>query len=111
MTGQRVNFEAEKRLVSVAVGGSMSTGVVTEYPRVTVTVTVKGRGRVTGGPINCPARCKARIGSGTKLKLRASAARGYRFAGWRGACTGRRACILYPSAAVKVTAIFGKRRL
>jgi Divergent InlB B-repeat domain len=42
--------------------------------------------------------------------LTKSAARGYRFAGWRGACTGRRACILHPKAAVKVTAIFRKRR-
>ena len=74
-----------------------------------MTVTVKGKGRVTGGGISCPARCKAPIASGAKLTLRASAARGYRFAGWSGACRGVHACTLHPKAAVKITAIFRKR--
>ena len=76
---------------------------------VTVAVTVKGKGRITGGGISCPARCKATIASGAKLTLRARAARGYRFAGWSGACTGLHACTLHPKAAVKITATFRKR--
>ena len=99
------------------IGKITPAGVVAEYPDLIVFVEVKGRGRVIGGPINCPAqpdqlpyRCKETIGSGTKLRLRASAARGYRFTGWRGACRGRRVCVLHPKAAVNVTAIFRKRR-
>jgi streptogramin lyase len=78
-------------------------------PEVSVTVTVKGKGRITGGGISCPARCKATIASGTNLTLRARTARGYRFAVWSGACAGPQACTLHPRAAVKVTAIFHKR--
>jgi len=72
-------------------------------------VTIKGKGRVAGGGISCPARCKAKIASGAKLTLRASAARGYRFAGWSGACRGLHACTLHPDAAVRITAAFRKR--
>ena len=86
-------------------------GVVTEYgAEVTVTVTVKGQGRVTGGGISCPARCKAKIASGAKLTLRARAARGYRFAGWSGACRGLHTCTLHPNAAVRIAATFRRRR-
>jgi hypothetical protein len=92
------------------IGKITTASVVTEYSAgITVTVAVKGKGRVRGGGISCPARCKARIASGAKLTLRASAARGYRFAGWSGACTGLQACTLHPKAAVKITATFRKR--
>ena len=78
-----------------------------------MTVTVKGKGRVTGGGISCPARCKTRIASRARLlTLRASTARGYRFAGWSGACRGLHACTLHPwkVAAIKITATFRKRQ-
>jgi streptogramin lyase len=85
-------------------------GVVTEYGgSVIVTTTVKGKGRVTGGGISCPGRCEVTIASGTRLTLRASAARGYRFAGWSGKCRGLHACTLHPKAAVKITATFRRR--
>lgn len=75
-----------------------------------VTVAVKGKGRVTGAGISCPARCQTTIAPGGKLTLRASAARGYRFAGWSGACTGLHvSCTLHPKTAVKVVATFRKR--
>jgi Divergent InlB B-repeat domain len=77
--------------------------------RVSVSLTVKGRGRVIGGGISCPARCKATITAGAKLTLRATPARGYRFSGWGGACTGLHACTLHPQAAVKVSATFRRR--
>jgi hypothetical protein len=74
------------------------------------TVAVKGKGRVTGAGISCPARCQTTIASGGKLTLRASSARGYRFAGWSGACTGLHVfCTLHPKTAVKVVATFRKR--
>jgi len=75
-----------------------------------VTVAVKGKGRVTGAGISCRARCQTTIASGGKLTLRASAARGYRFAGWSGACAGLHvSCTLRPRTAVKVVATFRKR--
>jgi hypothetical protein len=48
------------------------------------------------------------IASGAKVTLRASAAHGYRFDGWSGACRSLHACTLHPKAAVKVTATFRK---
>ena len=78
-------------------------------PRVSVTVTIWGEGRVTGGGISCAGRCKATIPLGATLTLRASPIRGYRFAGWSGACKGIRACTLHPRSAVSLTATFRKR--
>jgi hypothetical protein len=78
--------------------------------RVSISVTVRGKGRVTGAGISCPARCQTTIASGGELTLRASAARGYRFAGWGGACTGLHvSCTLHPKTPVKVVATFRKR--
>ncbi len=76
--------------------------------RITVNVAVRGKGRVSGGGISCPARCTTTFASGAKLTLRASPSRGYRFAGWSGACKGLHACTLHPKAAIKVTATFRK---
>ena len=78
-------------------------------PTEVVTVSVKGKGRVIGRGISCPRRCKVTIASEATLTLRASAAHGYRFAGWGGACRGLHTCTLHPKAAVKVTATFRKR--
>jgi hypothetical protein len=92
------------------IGKITTAGVVNEYgAAVTVTVTVKGKGRVTGGGISCPARCKATIAFRATLTLRASAARGNRFAGWSGGCTGLHACTIHPVGAVRVSATFRKR--
>jgi hypothetical protein len=74
-----------------------------------VSVKIKGKGRVIGSGISCPARCETTIAAGTKLTLRATPARGYRFAGWGAACRGLGACTLRPTAAVEVTATFRKR--
>ena len=123
VTLYRVGITAGSRPFGIAAGpdGNLwftedddRVGKITPSPAeatvtVTVTVTVKGKGRITGGGITCPARCKATIAARAKLTLRASAARGYRFAGWSGACTGLHACTLHPKAAVKITATFRKR--
>ena len=77
--------------------------------KVSVSVAVKGKGRVTGSGISCPGTCKTMLKSGSKFTLRATPASGYRFAGWSGACTGLHACTLRPKVAVKVTATFRKR--
>lgn len=65
-----------------------TTGTTTPKPKaaVTVIVKVKGKGHVRGGGVLCPATCKATVYKGSPLTMRAHAARGYRFAGWSGAC-------------------------
>ncbi|MDX6503519.1 MAG: Divergent InlB B-repeat domain, partial [Gaiellaceae bacterium] len=52
--------------------------------------------------------CSARVQAGTTVTLRATAARGYRFAGWSGGCKGRGACT-FRAATVAVVATFRKR--
>jgi hypothetical protein len=49
-------------------------------------VKVKGKGHVVGGAVRCPSTCKATVKKGSPLTVRAHPARGYRFAGWSGAC-------------------------
>jgi Divergent InlB B-repeat domain len=75
-----------------------------------VAVRVKGRGRVTSAPIGiaCTAACTRSFPPGTAVRLTATPARGWRFAGWRGTCTGRRRCTL-PAAGGNVGARFARR--
>jgi hypothetical protein len=53
---------------------------------VTVIAAVIGKGRITGGTIDCPASCTATL-TQAKLALKATPARGYRLVGW-----GKPAC-------------------
>jgi List-Bact-rpt repeat protein len=86
--------------------------VVARFARATVRISVgrKGRGVVTSTPlgISCPGRCSASFTEGT-VRLRAKAAKGYRFAGWSGDCRGKAACVLQAVADRTVTARFRKR--
>jgi len=53
-------------------------------------VSVTGKGRVTGAGAPCAsARCTRSARSYAPLRLRATPARGWRLAGWSGACSGR----------------------
>lgn len=71
-------------------------------------VSVHGRGRVTSRPagISCPGRCAGSFASGTAITLAARPVRGYRFAGWSGACRGRGGCVVRLDRDVRVTAAF-----
>lgn len=53
-------------------------------------VQIEGEGRVQSEPadLDCPARCEAEFAQGSTLVLRASAAEGFRFAGYAGDCQG-----------------------
>jgi formylglycine-generating enzyme required for sulfatase activity len=53
-----------------------------------------GVGRVTGGGLDCGPSCLREAVAGTELELTASHGRGFRFAGWAGACTGLGTCAL-----------------
>ncbi|HEX6725120.1 MAG TPA: hypothetical protein VF073_07720 [Gaiella sp.] len=60
-------------------------------------VAVAGKGKVTGVGASCAAsRCVRTARSYTPLRLRATPAKGWRLAGWTGACTGRAATCTVP---------------
>jgi hypothetical protein len=67
-----------------------------------ITVVVAGRGRVTSTPrgLSCPATCRASFTVGA-VGLSAKALRGWRFAGWSGACHGVTTCVATGSATVR----------
>ena len=60
---------------------------------------------LTGG-INCGTACSAAFASGTQVTLIATAASGYRFAGWSGACFGADACVVWMDDLADVNAFF-----
>ena len=77
----------------------------------TLSVSIGGSGTVTSSPtgINCGTSCSASYASGTNVTLTASAASGYTFAGWSGACSGTGAsCTVAMTAARSVTATFSQ---
>src|SRR5208337_140104 len=60
----------------------------------TLTVTTSGNGTVTStdGFINCPGTCSHSYLSNTQVTLNATAASGWSFSGWSGACSGTGSC-------------------
>jgi hypothetical protein len=77
-----------------------------------VTKKGRGRGRVTSDPpgIACGRDCWEAFSAGTRVTLRAAAARGSQFHEWRGACSGRRRCTLTVDRVRSVTAVFVRAR-
>jgi hypothetical protein len=73
-----------------------------------LTVRSTGNGRVTSRPagIACGGRCSAAFTAGTTVRLTARPARGWRFAGWSGACRGRGTCVVRATADRSVRATF-----
>jgi len=71
-------------------------------------VRVSGQGTVTSSPpgINAPSDSTENYLSGTPVTLTASAAAGWQFTGWGGACTGTGGCQVTMDAAKLVTATF-----
>ncbi len=68
-------------------GTGTGTGTSGTY---TLSIMSSGSGTVTSAPggINCGNTCSAGYTSGTSVTLTATAAAGYTFSGWSGACTG-----------------------
>jgi trimeric autotransporter adhesin len=85
------------------------TAIFTSEPAQTLTVTVSGSGTVTSMPsgISCPGTCSNSFAYGTTVTLSASD-HGFDLTDWSGACSGRAACAVLMTAAVSVTATFGK---
>lgn len=70
---------------------------------------VAGKGKVAGSGVSCPSRCGATVTAGDPHTVRATAAKGWRFAGWAGACRGRKlTCTFTPEADAAVQARFTK---
>lgn len=72
-----------------------------------ITVAIAGSGTVTSTPsgINCPGTCTANFTPGTPVTLAATAASGFQFAGFGGACSGQ-TCELVLSGNQSVAATF-----
>jgi hypothetical protein len=76
----------------------------------TVAKAGSGAGTVTSKPagIECGQTCSAEIGAAKKVALKATAAKGSKFSGWSGGCTGTKGCRVTMSEARNVTASFDR---
>jgi hypothetical protein len=85
-------------------GQSLMT-TLTGYP---LTVSVSGSGTVTStdGFINCPGACSHSYPGNTHVTLNATAASGWTFTGWSGACSGTGSCVVTMNKSQSVTATF-----
>jgi hypothetical protein len=82
---------------SVPMATATSVGALFAPESYGIVVSIAGRGAVAGAGAPCRlARCARRATSYVPLRLRATAAAGWRFGGWTGACTGRRPVCTVP---------------
>lgn len=84
---------------AVLLAATFATRVVLRPKKVRLRVDTQGEvgaGRVSSDPagIDCGDLCSTRFVKGTRVKLQASAAPGYTFAGWTGDCQGQEPCSL-----------------
>lgn len=72
----------------------------------------KGKGSVASTPagVACGRACRADFATASRVTLTAKAARGSTFAGWRGACSGKRRCTVTMSANRSVVATFRPKK-
>ena len=103
----RLGHAARFILVSLLLGASLLISANAHAAKLGVGKT--GSGIVTSSPsgINCGTSCSAGYGNGTNVTLTASAAAGYSFSGWSGACSGTSAtCMLSVTGSRSVAATF-----
>ncbi len=93
-------------LLLTACGGGGS-GPSSQSQQAELTIAITGNGAVTSTPagINCPGACSAGFQPGTGVTLTATAAAGFKFAGFGGACSGS-SCQLVLSGNQAVSANF-----
>jgi len=79
--------------------------------RIAVSKSGRGKGRVTSMPggIACGKACTHEFAYETSVTLKANAAKGSKFAGWSGACTGKRLCRIAVTGSAKIKAKFVRR--
>jgi uncharacterized repeat protein (TIGR01451 family) len=82
----------------------------TVVPVFTLTAAIAGAGTGTVtsdlGGINCPGLCSTSLVMGTSVSLTATAASGFTFSGWSGACSGSDVCTLTMDADRNASATF-----
>jgi uncharacterized repeat protein (TIGR01451 family) len=82
----------------------------TVVPVFTLTAAIAGAGSGTVtsdlGGINCPGLCSTSLAMGTSVSLTATAASGFTFSGWSGACSGSDVCTLTMDTNRNATATF-----
>jgi hypothetical protein len=89
---------------AVTLDAARAVGALFAPARFGLVVSVAGRGKVTGAGAACAAsRCSRTSVSYAPVRLHATPARGWRLAGWSGACTGRTATCTVPMK--KATAV------
>lgn len=88
-----------------------TVGAAFETVRSELRVSVSGGGKVVSSPagISCPAACSATFEGDRRLQLTPRAAKGWRFRGWNGDCSGAGLCIVVMGEARAVQALFVKQ--
>lgn len=86
------------------------TATFKTLPKYTLNVRRSGSGTVTSAPkgITCGRDCTEAYYSGTVVTLNPVPAKGYKFVGWSGACTGTGTCTVTMSGAKTATATFSR---
>lgn len=96
---------------SVTLNAPASVSAVFGPASFRLSVSVAGKGVVRSVPagITCRGRCSAAFTSYKPVRLRATPAKGWRFARWSGACTGRRSTCAVPlNKAAAARAVFAR---
>ena len=91
--------------VGVALGEDDEIGQPTNLS-VLFDVTREGQGTVTGRELECGGKCENRYAFGSQEELSATAANGWRFTAWTGACAKAPMCRLYVGPVTSVAARF-----
>lgn len=95
---------------TVTANGDISVTATFARKLLRLTVRKQGLGTVTGTGIVCGKRCSTKLAAGTDVALKAKAKAGWKFAGWSGACHGRKpVCPLTLKTATAVKARFKKK--
>ena len=91
-------------------GTSSSPVAITINYAEQLAVVVSGSGNVRSVPagIDCSTSCMASFDYGRQVTLTPTAAVGWRFAGWSGACSGTGACVVTMTQDASVTATFAR---
>ena len=90
-------------------GGQVSSSAVTlAFGSFNLTVSLTGNGVVTStdGSIDCPGTCMQTYQAASPVTLNATAAQGWGFVGWGGACSGTGSCQVDMTQDQSVTASF-----
>jgi hypothetical protein len=105
-----VTLETVESDATAGVQPATGTFTYTQPPAQTLTVhrSGNGSGKVTSSPsgISCPKTCTHKFTFGTSVTLKPKASKGSAFAGWSGACTGKKTCKVTANETLAATAKF-----